>query len=201
MKTKKERPRVLQDYARQNGVPERIISDNSGMQTSKAWVDILCRYWIASGYSNPREPWTNQAERDQGMWSERYWKAWIITGAPAPFWYMLIQWVDDLWNHIPLACINWSTPVAKKTGRTHDVAQLLRVPFFAIMFVLDVTSTTTVRAGGNEVLGRWLGKALDHGDGTSSWVWIPELPSQRMATDHVESEVVEADGIQGRKLL
>ena len=70
-----------------------------------------------------------------------------------------------------------------------------------IIFVLDPTSTSLVRAGGNEVLGRWLGRALNHGDGTSSWVWIPELPTQHHISDDIEAEVVEVDGIKGRKLL
>ena len=50
-------------FIRKVRAPSGIHSDNSKMQTSKAWKDIFCRYCINDSTIEPHRPQQNKAER------------------------------------------------------------------------------------------------------------------------------------------
>ena len=100
---------------------------------------------------------------------ELYKKAWILTGCDAPAWYLLLLHVLDIWEHTALKSLGWRTPYEKSTGNTGDIAALCRFKFWDLVLYFD-PSNKIPQEGGNERLGRWMGRAKNYGDGMCSWI-------------------------------
>ena len=59
-------PQALMDFFREIGVPISIRQDNSKMQTSQAWNDLMRLYNSSDKFIEPYNPQQNPAKRSIG---------------------------------------------------------------------------------------------------------------------------------------
>jgi hypothetical protein len=53
---------MLKDFIHEVGVPYHLHNNNSKMQLSEAWKEVLWKYCISNGMTEPHHSWQNYAE-------------------------------------------------------------------------------------------------------------------------------------------
>ncbi|CAB9530120.1 unknown protein [Seminavis robusta] len=189
--SEKDGPNALLDFFKQVGVPPSILRDNSKMQMGKVWTDYMRRYWSKDKFTQPYKPSQNRAEFGIGVCKGSVTKMMITTGCAPQAWAKAIQHAADLDRNTAKECLGWRTPIEKLTGQTPDISNLIKFKFWDVVLYHEPTHKFPGQAvGGNERLGRWLGRALDHGDGMCSWILTLETEQLivRYAVRKVEGE-------------
>ena len=64
MNTDSEVPYTLKNFISNVGEPTGIHNDNSKIQTSKAWHDVLMKYCIDDSTTEPQHPHQNPSDRN-----------------------------------------------------------------------------------------------------------------------------------------
>ena len=100
----------LQDFIRDVGATCNIHSDNSKMQTSNAWKEILRQYNISASTTEPYNPQQNYAERRiqdvKGLSKKMLDRA----GAPDKLWYLALSYAACLLNKVSDETLGNKTP-------------------------------------------------------------------------------------------
>jgi hypothetical protein len=156
-------PDALLDFFRQEGVPISITRDNSKMQTGKLWNQYLRRYWVKDDFIEPYRSPQNPAERAMSTQKEKLERLMIDTGCDPKSWYRAMCHVADVHNNTANQKLNYRTPLEVRDGETPDISGLLEFKFWEKVYFHNPTHDFP-EIGGNERLGRWLGRAQDYGD-------------------------------------
>ena len=164
-----EGPDSLLDFFRQEGVPTTLVRDNSKMQTSKTWNDYLRRYWVKDGFIEPYYSHQNPAETDIRSQKEMLTRLMILSGCDSRAWYRAVKHVEDIRNHLARKNLGWRCSLEARDGETQDITGLLCFLFWSFVYYKDHTHSATDE-GGNERLGRWMGRAKEYGDGMAYWI-------------------------------
>ena len=163
MKSEHDGPEALLEFFRRIGVPISIRRDNSKMQTSQAWNDIMRRYNCDDEFIEPYNPQQNTAERRIGIIKNAMKRTFIDTGCSPQSWYRLAQHVIDVYNHTALRSLHWRTPIEVSLGTTPDISGLLLYKFWEPIYYYDPPTE-------GEKLGRWMGRADNYGDTMCHWI-------------------------------
>ena len=137
MKEESEGVGALEDFIRETGAPYHIVNDNSKMQTSKAWIDILRRYNIADSTNEPHNQQQNPAERHIQVVKNTSNTILDQTRAPAELWLLCVLYVVFLLNRTANATLGWRTPMEVAFGETPDLSVLLQYSFYEEVLYLD----------------------------------------------------------------
>ena len=90
MKSESEGPDALDDFAREEGIPPIIRSDNARMQKyRKIWVQRLREWLTRAEFTEPHQSQQNPAELRAVKWLKQGVKILLKrTGAPRHVWFM-----------------------------------------------------------------------------------------------------------------
>ena len=131
-------PDALLDFFRNIGVPLSIRRDNSKMQASQAWMDIMRRYNSKDKFTEPYNPQQNPAEGSGVRVIKQACKRIATeTNCDPRAWYRLAMHVTDVKNHTALESLDWRTPLEKSTGETPDISGLLHFKFWNKVMYYD----------------------------------------------------------------
>ena len=100
MRTESQGCDTLQDFIRDVGSPYNIHNNNSKMQTSKVWHEILRTYNITQTTTEPYSPWQNFAERRIQDIKTLSKKLLDYGGADDALWYLALNYATYMWNKL-----------------------------------------------------------------------------------------------------
>ena len=165
LKSESEGPQAFEDFLRDKGAPYGLRHDNSKMQLSKTWVQILRRYNILDQNTEPHNPQQNPAERR--IQTVKQWTSRVMdrSGAHPLTWFLCMLYVVMILNFTYVQGLKL-TPHQKCFGDTPDVSALMRFRFNQEVFYAKTESfpITTERCG------RFMGVAENKGDALTYWV-------------------------------
>jgi hypothetical protein len=111
-KSDKDVHRCIVDEIRKLGAMDILVSDRAQAQVSKKVHDLLCTFGISDRQSEPHNKNQNYTERgwkDTKLLSNR---ALDTSGAPRSAWFLALNYICMLLNHVTRESLNWCTPTA-----------------------------------------------------------------------------------------
>jgi hypothetical protein len=169
MKSESDGPTVLLDFFRQEGVPLSLIRDNSKMQAGRLWTDYCRRFWVKDQFTEPYHSGQNPAERSMSEQKDKLERVMIDTGCAPEAWFRAACHVADVNNITSKQGLEYRTPTEVLTGETPDISALLEHQFWDPVYFMRYDGKFPTK-GGNEKLGRWLGRAHNYGDKMCYWI-------------------------------
>ena len=209
MKTESNGPSALEDYFRQEGVPLSMLRDNAKMEMSQQWNDLLRKYWVKDLFTEPYHANQNPFERAFANHKEKIERVMIDSGCDPRAWFKAACHVADISNHTSVQALEYRTPLETRDGETPDISALCQFKFWELVYYKKYNNGFPEQAG-NEGLGRWIGRAPNHGDKmcyyildtTSEEIVVRSMvrtaedtnrPNQGLATEQAENEQETAE--------
>ena len=163
MQKKGHAHQALSMLFQQCGVPPVMIVDYSKEQTEgefrRKCQEAQCRL-------KPLEPYTPKANAAESLGVRELKKGtrrkMISSGSPKRLWDHCIELEALIRSHTSseIFMLNGETPETYMTGQTADISQLCELGWYEHVMFRD---TAVTYPEDNEVLGRWLGPAIDVG--------------------------------------
>jgi hypothetical protein len=113
------------DEIRKLGAMDVLVSDRAQAQVSKKVHDVLRTFGILNRQSEPHNKDQNYAEcgwKDTKLLSNR---ALDTSGAPRSAWFLTLNYICMLLNHVARESLNWRTPTEWLLGYTPDITTFL----------------------------------------------------------------------------
>ena len=163
LKSETDGPSAFEDFARYEGLPNVIRSDNSKMQRYNTKLLEKLRSWLVSPeFTEPHHPQQNPAELRAIRWIKRNIQVLRIrTGAPETVWFWMAKYLVDIHNITADETLGWATPWSKRRGETPDISAFLQFRFYERVYYHDPSQKFP---GTKEKTGYWLGIADNVGD-------------------------------------
>jgi hypothetical protein len=132
LKTEAYGTQDLEDFARIEGLPNTIRSDNSKMQRYSAKLTTRLREWMVNTeYTEPDNPQQNPAELHATRWLKTSSKVIRMhSGAPPSTWFCIVKYLADVHNITADESLSWATPWSKWRGETPDISAFLQFKFY-----------------------------------------------------------------------
>ncbi len=125
---------AYQDFIREVGAPNQLLSDNAWTLTQKKFTWTSRQYAIQQLHTTPHNPQQNTAERKLAVVKGRVVLTLRLLNAPLVFWCYCMQWVLDCLNHTALRKLGWRTPFEKMFGNTPDISMFRYVFWEAVLY-------------------------------------------------------------------
>jgi len=164
MHTESEMPATLEDFIRQNGAPRLLFSDNAKVQVGKTVQDILRLYHIDDFQCEPHHQHQNYAKRRIQELKKMTNGMMARTGTPGSYWYLCLEYVTYLLNHLSVASLGWKTPIEVATGQQADISALLNFHWWEPVYFAIPAASRHYPSKTPEQTGRWVGVAQHQGD-------------------------------------
>ena len=194
MKTESEGASKLEEFIKEVGAPSVIKSDNSKMQTGKAFSDLCQLYNIGQETTEPYHKWQNEAERRIQTIKSTSNRILDRSGAPDSLWLRAVTFTCMLLNVMAKRSLNWRTPMEVGLGVTPDISAFIQFTFFEPVYYIDPTPAGYPET--NEKIGYWCGPAESVGDTLTSWVYTRDT-NELIARSVLRSAVPASDeGVQ-----
>ena len=165
MQLESQMPATLQDFIREVGAPNCLISDNSKVQIG-AKVHSLLRYFtIKDHQSEPYYQNQNYAER-RIQEIKRFCNTIMDrTGTPPEMWLLCLLFVVFLMNRLSTESLGGITPIEAAFNFKPDTSPLLGFHWWQPIYYDDSRSpSSTFPKTSREKSGRWVGVAETKGD-------------------------------------
>ena len=158
---------AYQDFIREVGAPQMIVSDNAKTQTGKKWEATSQSYLIKQRRFAPYNQNQNKAERRIQDVKHKVMMVLDRGRAPLKFWCYCLIFVVDCLNIIAKKPLDWRTSSEILNGDTPDISAF-RFYFWQPIEYFDPTAKFP------DALwkpGRFIGIAWDSGDQFTYKVW------------------------------
>jgi len=157
---------AYQDYIREVGASESIVTDNSQTQTGKKWEatsrDVMTKQRTFVPHNQ------NQSKVERRIQDAKH-KTMVVlqrAGAPLVFWCYALIFVIDCLNHIAKKSLDWRTSSEVLNGDTADISPF-RFKFWQPVKFFDKVGFPQSRW----VMARFIGIAWESGDHFTFKVW------------------------------
>jgi hypothetical protein len=154
---------TLEDFIRQEGAPDALLSDNAKAQIGKNVQQILRMYRIADFQCEPHYQHQNYAERRIQEIKKTVNALLDRTGTPPTFWLLAMLYVINLMNHLAVASLDWKTPLEVAHGQKPDISPFLHFRWWEPVYY-EAPATNGFPSESVEKTGRWVGIAEHQGD-------------------------------------
>jgi hypothetical protein len=157
---------AYQDYIREVGASEKIVTDNSKTQTGKKWEKTSRDVMTKQRKFTPHNQ--NESKVERRIQDVKHKTVLVLQrcGAPLIFWCYALIFVVDCLNHIAKKPLGWRTSYEVLNGDTADISPF-RFKFWQPIKFMDKSQFP----GSTWVLGRFIGIAWDTGDLFTFKVW------------------------------
>ena len=158
---------AYQDFIREIGAPEMIVTDNSQTQTGQKWEQTSRSVMTKQRTFAPHNQNQNKAERRIGDVKHKTVHVLFRSGAPLLFWCYALIFVVDCLNHLAKKSLGWRTSEEVLNGETADLS-----PFrFTFWQEIDYYEPTAKFPQKRWRKGRFIGIAWDSGDEFTYKIW------------------------------
>jgi hypothetical protein len=147
---------AYQDFARNVGAPNILLTDNAQTQIGLKWTTTSRNNATKQVNSVPHNQHQNQLERkvsDVNLTLRQ-------SNAPLIFWCFCLIFIVDCLNHTSVKALDWRTPKEKQDSHTPDISSF-RFKFWEPVWYYEPTAKYPAP---NFLAGRFVGIAWDHGD-------------------------------------
>ena len=158
---------AYQDYIREVGASETIVTDNSRTQTGKKWEqtsrEVMTKQRRFTAYNQ------NESKVERRIQDVKHKVTLVLQRAQAPvtFWCYALIFVVDCLNHIAKKPLGWRTSDEVLNGDTSDIS-----PFrFRFWEPIKFYAKKQPFPASQWIMGRYLGIAWDTGDLFTFQVW------------------------------
>jgi hypothetical protein len=158
---------AYQDYVRNVGAPNVLLTDNSRTQIGQKWTKTSRENITKQIQIAPHNQQQNQAERKIRDIKTRVLVALRYANAPIEFWCYCMMWIVDCFNHTAVQGLDWQTPKGLLDGTTPDIS-MFRFGFFEPIWYYEPTAKYPEPSF---CPGRFVGIAWDHGDAFTYRIW------------------------------
>jgi hypothetical protein len=162
MKTDVQFVNALEDHIRERGAMTTLLSDRAQAEISNKVEDILHAYRIGTWKREPLHQHQNPCETRYRIIKEYTKNILNRIGTPASCWFLFLEYVCYLLNHLSSEVLNWCTPLEAALGSTPDVSALLHYHFYEPIYYK--TTDTAFPSKSTECRGCWVGIAEHVGD-------------------------------------
>ena len=158
---------AYQDFIREIGAPNMLITDNSQTQTGEKWESTSRSIMTKQRTFAPHNQNQSMAERRIGVVKHKTVHVLSRSGAPLLFWCYALIFVVDCLNHIAKKTLGWRTSTEVLNGDTADISAF-RFSFWEPIEYLEPTAKFPQSRWG---YGRFIGIAWDSGDMFTFKIW------------------------------
>lgn len=158
---------AYQDFVREVGAPEMIITDNSKTQTGKKWEATNRKLLTKQRKFAPHNQNQNKAERRIQDVKRKTMTVLYRFNAPLVFWCYCMCFIVDCMNVTAKRKLNWRTSSEILNGDTPDIS-VFRFHFWQPIEYYEPTARCPESLWKR---GRFLGIAWDSGDRFTYIVW------------------------------
>jgi hypothetical protein len=158
---------AYQDFVREIGAPELIVTDNSQTQTGKKWEATSRSIITKQRKFEPHNQNQNKAERRIQDVKHRVMMVLGKAKAPLIFWCYCLIYVIDCLNFTAKKSLGWKTSYEILNGDTPDISAFR----FGFWQPIDYFDPTAKFPDSQWKQGRFLGIAWDYGDQFTFTIW------------------------------
>lgn len=115
----------LQNFVRKWGAPNRLLADHAGNQASSQVMDYLRLLWIGYWCSEPYYQHQNLFERRYQTFKRVVNRTMDRTNSPPELWYLCMQYIAFVFNHVSDPSLNHRQPIFVATGQVGDISPIL----------------------------------------------------------------------------
>jgi len=121
---KKDNHGACQDFIREVGTPNVLLTDNTQTQVGNKWKEISRSNLTQHKCSTPDKQNQNQSERKMGDVKPRTACTLFASQAPIVFWSYCLQFTVHCLNLTARRCLNWRTSTEALAGFTPNISHL-----------------------------------------------------------------------------
>jgi hypothetical protein len=158
---------AYQDFVREVGAPNLLLTDNARTEIGKKWTKTSRDNITKQVATAPHNQQQNQAERKIRDLKSRVLVTLRKSNAPIQFWCYCLVWISDCLNHTAQQHLEWKTPTELLNGRTPDIS-VFRFSFFEPVWYYEPTAKYP---DPNFLPGVFVGIAWNHGDSFTYRIW------------------------------
>ena len=158
---------AYQDFVREVGAPNLLLTDNARTETGKKWTKTSRDNITKQVAIAPHNQNQNQAERKVRDLKARVLVTLRKANAPIQFWCYCLLWIADCLNHTAQQQLQWKTPMEVLHGTTPDIS-VFRFAFFEPVWYYEPTAKYPEP---NFLAGVFVGIAWNHGDAFTYRIW------------------------------
>ena len=158
---------AYQDYIREVGAPQMVITDNSQTQTGKKWEatsrSIITKQRKFVPYNQ------NQSKAERRIQDVKHKTVHVMQRAKAPleFWCYALIFIVDCSNHLAKKQLGWRTSQEVLNGDTADISAFR----FTFWQAIEYFEPNAKFPHGRWQDGRFIGIAWDSGDQFTFYIW------------------------------
>lgn len=170
MQREKHSHGAFQDFIREMGAPNVLLTDNSKTQTGKKWTATSRQYVIKQRTISPHNQQQNKAERRIQDVKNKLSFVMDENNAPLEFWCYALIYVVDCLNHVSKKKLDGRTSEEVLNGDTPDIS-----PFrFSFWQLVEYYEPTASCPESKWKRARFLGIAWESGDAFTFKLWIED---------------------------
>ena len=130
MKRKSQAPDTFDDYVRQVGAPNYMISDHAAELIGDDWLRVARKAMIDTFITEPYHQNSNVAEKRGGNLKDALQLLFFNTPwAPFSFWCYALEYLANVRRCLAQRSLDWATPDEALHGETVDIS-VFRFPWF-----------------------------------------------------------------------
>ena len=159
----------LNQFIRDYGIPETLVTDGAKEETLSHWLETCRRFHIDGKQSNPYSQWRNLSEAGVRELKKGTLRATRRTGSPRKLWCYCSQWVAAIrrLTALDLPALQGRTPTEYVLGSTPDISEYALFDWYQPVKYIEPTAKFPFQ---KTVMGRWLGVAENSVDLMSFYI-------------------------------
>jgi hypothetical protein len=166
MTTKSDAYLQLNNFCRDHGIPDPLITDMAGEETEGEWKRVVKENLIRQRTTEAYSPWQNKCEKEIGELKRHCSRISHRNRVPAKLWCFTWLYTLKIRQHIARTTANDRTPYESLKGETPDISALIEFDYYSYIKVRLPTGFPN----DDWVLARWLGPAEGVGQGLTYYV-------------------------------
>jgi hypothetical protein len=158
MTSKRDAGKALMSFIHDAGIPQMLVSDNSGEQTFSDFGDTCVKYQINRKFTIPHSPWSNLAEASIREIKVGIRKAMRRRRSPKRTWCYCGEWVTAIrrLTALNMPQLEGRVPEEAISGHTPDISPYAQFDWYEYIWYHDPVASFPYE---KKLLGRWLGVA------------------------------------------
>lgn len=156
----------LNDFCREHGIPDPLVTDMAGEETEGEWKRVVKENLIKQRTTEAYSPWQNKCEKEIGELKRHCSRISHRARVPAKLWCFTWFYTLKIRQHIARSTANDRTPYESLKGETPDISALIEFDYYSYVKVRLPTGFPN----DNWILARWLGPAESVGQGLTYYV-------------------------------
>ena len=166
MTTKSDAYLQLNDFCREHGIPDPLVTDMAGEETEGDWKTVVKQNLIKQRTTEAYSPWQNKCEKEIGEFKRHCARISNRHRVPARLWCFTWKYTLKIRQHIARSTANDRTPYESLKGEAPAISALIEFDYYSYVKVRLPTGFPN----DDWILACWLGPAVGIGQGLTYYV-------------------------------